>query len=500
MTRVYAIEIERKRLGWLFFVTISALLLAAHSQAQPAQGRVKDSRSPVTKAEATTTATSATSATAIDPSFTLASFHQIWKQIWNEAEILKAARLNKESAEIASERAERHWFPRLKLEGRAGTSDLGGAFLMNQLGTRKIEAADFSTQTLNSPGQTSFQQASVGIELPLYEGGSGVAASSAAKWAHDSRVSATKGTYQEVYANAVAAYMKYLSHIQALKQATHLVENADQLLKGYRLGDRSNPVGYSGWLALKSARNQLSTVVAGLETQAQSGTITLAELSGLPISRLREIFVTAQATSVKGLLAQILSSATPSGGSQEISSHRTNELRALQRASVEKIEIERARYLPQLGLFGQTDWAANSRGSGSGVTAGAYLRWSLAPTDWEVAKESRLTALAAEAQSRALEGQTVAQREISMNAAKTAELAVSLTEENQRFLEEQWDVASRLFRNGSMNAQQMADLLQRRVQVLEARVRSEQEWVQVSLQEFLTVPHQVGPAGLGSLQ
>ena len=99
------------------------------------------------------------------------SFDSLWKEVFQKSYQQKSAILEKEVNERTLSRANRHWLPRAYVAGQwFSTNDPTQVFFTN-LGQRSVLQSDFNPSDLNNPGRKSFKTATLGLELPLYEGG-----------------------------------------------------------------------------------------------------------------------------------------------------------------------------------------------------------------------------------------------------------------------------------------------------------------------------------------
>ena len=114
-------------------------------------------------------------------------FSQVWRLIKSGAPALQATQHDLEAAQIGKDRAARHWYPRVFASGRVfSTNDAGTSFIYT-LEQRQIGSADFAPSALNQPGSSWFEQGTLGLDLPLFEGGAKVAQAQAAEKAAEAK-------------------------------------------------------------------------------------------------------------------------------------------------------------------------------------------------------------------------------------------------------------------------------------------------------------------------
>ena len=152
-------------------------------------------------------------------------------------------------------------------------------------------------------------------------------------------------------------------------------------------------------------------------------------------------------------------------------------VRAMDRvaSSLEEVKVaEKARFLPKVGLFGTGDFYGGGRGAATSVTGGAYVAWDLfsAPNFGAMAQAGHAAA-AAQARADALSQRAQIVRTSARFSAEAFEKNLSLLESSANLLEEQTATARGLFRNGSINALQLVEVLARRVDLTVSRAEAE---------------------------
>ena len=202
------------------------------------------------------------SASAVADSGAEYSFKAIWKLVRERAPEISAASHDLEGARIYEQRMSRHWSPRAFIEGRAFLTSDPALTFMSLLGQRQMGAADFNPQTLNQPGSGFFERGTLGLDFPLFEGGSKVAAERAAIKMTEAKSFELKSAEIAQYAEIANTYSSLIS-LQGQRSELHQMnENVDQILAQYKIGSKSNPVGYSGLLGLKNLRNRVEGLLA----------------------------------------------------------------------------------------------------------------------------------------------------------------------------------------------------------------------------------------------
>ena len=135
-------------------------------------------------------------------------FEDFWKAVEIHSFSQKAKVLEVKASEIAKNRSDRHWLPRIYTDVRAYNTNDPALNLLGKLGQRSATDADFSTSsartrvgnfldsnnqpyntlnsdtanmfakdTLNHPGSNTYSRGSLGLDFSIYEGGASQAMS-----------------------------------------------------------------------------------------------------------------------------------------------------------------------------------------------------------------------------------------------------------------------------------------------------------------------------------
>jgi outer membrane protein TolC len=396
------------------------------------------------------------------------SFVAIWKAVRAHSPELSAANHDLEGARIYEKRMSRHWYPRVFAEGRAFSTNDPALTFMSLLGQRQIAASDFAPQALNYPGSNFFERGTLGLDLPIYEGGSKVAMVQASVKMTEARSFELRSAEITKYTDLAQTYSSILSLQKQHHELQKLKEGVEDILSHYSIGTKSNPVGYSGLLGLKNLRNRLEGLLA--ENSAKSS--SLRERIHILAESLPENWIP-QSDNVREFIEMHLSSLNQSNPTNE----SPDSVRAMNLAAEsldQSKEAEKAQFLPKVGLFGTGNLYGGSRGTGTSYTAGAYLQWDLfsAPNFGAVAQAEH-TAAAAQARADGMNERARIERSGARQSASALEKNLSLMDESSQLLEEQTATARGLFRNGSINALQLVEVLARRADLLVSRAEAE---------------------------
>lgn len=388
------------------------------------------------------------------------NFSDVWSWIKADHPELKAASEELGAARSASNRSDLHWLPSLYFSGRGYSTNDPGQNFMGNLGSRAVTATDFSPDSLNRPGAHTFGLLSLGAELPIYEGGRSAAYSSMQKFSFQARENLNSAAAVEAYSQAVSLYAGVLNSNESLASLEELKNKVSGILSRYSLGSRSNPVGYSGLLGLKSILNRI---------EASINEIKLAKAAFSNELTARTNKLSPGWEPKKDQIHPFLQSRLPDSAihaAEDSYSLTAGNLFAEMQNS--KISIERSRFLPQLGLFAEGNYFTGARDSATAYTGGVYLRWSIFnPKDFGLVDESSQQYAAA--QSR-FEGNRINEKLAREQSIQTLEALAEnekLLTNSSELMSEQVATASRLFQSGSLNALQLVEVFNRRADLIQ---------------------------------
>ncbi len=397
-------------------------------------------------------------------------FDNIWSEIYSKSAKKKATELDKESTELSLARAERHWLPRVYGSAQwFSTNDPTQVFFTN-LGQRAIEQADFIPSDLNNPGRKNFKTGGLGIDFPLYEGG--IKSSQTLMFK-----ALLKSSELEVMAKRSEEYTEFSRHygglLLTLKNEIYLTElkqNLDKLINSYQVGSQSNPVGYSGLLGLKGVRNRIEGSLYELNLKALNSKTwinTKIETSENWNPDLTE--------SLNNFLATKLAQSSSNSYSSML---LAQELKV---SSLENMkEMERARHLPRVGLFAQTNMYSGDRNTANAQAYGIYLAWDIFNSDsYGRVGEADAKFRASEAKILAGKQEEKIMLEQMLASKSTLEKSLILLEDTDKILKEQTINAMKLFRSGMLNALQLAEVINRGVDLIENKNKVENQYLDV---------------------
>lgn len=404
------------------------------------------------------------------------SFAEIWRKVSESSPAQEGARLRTQSVEESLSRAKNHWLPKVYLDARSyRTNDPGNSFF-GLLEQRKVETTDFSPNPLNHPNSQTFTRGALGLNLAFYEGGMKQAQTEMFRHQVASQKLLASQIELEQYAQSGFAYGMIASRQTQKAKFKELSGEISKLMKRYQLGQKSNPVGYSGLLGMKSLANRIAGLVEQLEAQENASYGVLKEMG------IKEVNWIPQSFDARAFVDQYLS--TPQS-LQESRSYKTlaeiEETQAANQAST----MEKARYLPRAGAFAEAYLFNGSRATSNGYTAGLYLQWNLFdPSDFGRYKEAKLQAMAADQFTQASIQRENAEQKNLLETIRALRSNLARLDESDKLLSEQTRVSSTLFKNGSINALQFVEILNRRTDLISLQSEAEMSLLKTATEQI----------------
>lgn len=403
------------------------------------------------------------------------SFMDVWQKVRESSAAQEGSRLKAQSAEEGLSRAENHWLPQVYLNAQSYRTDDPGSAFFGLLEQRKVESTDFSPESLNRPDARTFTRGALGVDLALYEGG----LKQAQVEMYSRRAAAEKLESSQIeveqYAQSGLAYGSIASIRKQRTKLQELNEELGKLIKNYQLGQKSNPVGYSGLLGMKSLANRVAGLIEQLDAQEKASYGALREMG------VKDLNWTPQSFDARAFVDRYL---TVRSASPESGSYKTLAGAASAQASSQASKMEKARYLPRVGVFAESYVFNGNRETANGSMGGLYLQWRLFdPSDYGKYKEARLAAMANEKFNQAAAQQEKAEREGLLESEKALKANLGRLNDSDALLSEQNRVSSTLFRNGSINALQFVEILNRRTDLISQQAEAEIALLKISAEK-----------------
>jgi hypothetical protein len=394
-------------------------------------------------------------------------FEAIWSAIESRSPGIKSEAIEKEAAELQLSRAKGHWAPRLLLNAGVVSTNDPATSLFSTLGSRSLQATDLNPSLMNSPERQIFKNGNIVLDWALYEGGSREYSVKGASLLSESQAISVSARRNELYAELARDYGKLLALNAERADLLGLKEKLSRLVDRYRVGSRDNPVGYSGLLGMRSLIHRLEGILAENSAGSESLLESIRIRSGIESIQVSSITGNDPVDFMKGRLQRNL-------GNHSSSSLRVMEMRLRSTAQSEFSMAERSRWLPRVGLFARGNLLSGPRDTGTSTDLGAYLQWTLFDASNVGAyREASLRSSASMKRSEELaEKSLIVQRGLQTSLPmlegnlKRARASLEITAE-------QVAVTESLFKNGSVNALQFAEVLSRRADVIESRKQIE---------------------------
>lgn len=402
------------------------------------------------------------------------SLSDVWSQIKTNSPAQEASKLQEQSLQESVDRSSRHWLPKVYLDVKAyRTNDPGNSFF-GLLEQRKVEQTDFSPNLLNHPESSTYTRGAVGLDLPLYEGGMKTNQTELYKHTLTAQKANTQQIEIEQYSQVSLAYGSIAVLKNQIEKLNAISTEIQKLLKSYQIGQKSNPVGYSGLLGLKSLSNRLTGLIEQFKSQ-QTSYYKMINVMGYSENQWTPEFENTVKFIDKNMSSQAL----------ENGSYKTDSFSQNAKAASSMADMEKARFLPRVGAFAETYAFKGERDTANGYSAGLYMQWSLFdPADLGRVKEAQLKAQSYTKQVQALLQQETAEKNGATESDQAMRANLKLLDDSDKLLNEQMQVAGTLFRNGSITALQLVEILNRRTDLVIQQIEIETNLLKIAAQKI----------------
>lgn len=393
-------------------------------------------------------------------------FDQFWSMVEAHSSRLKASQVEELAARIEKKQAQLHWFPSVYARGSLSVTNDPAMTFFSRLNQREVRQTDFDPASLNKPGDSFFQNAAIGADLPLFEGGAKWAYAQATRDRHEATALSGMAAKRIELSEALAVYGQLIAFIQARGQYAGLSEGVEKIIARYQVGEESNPVGFSGLLGLKGLRNRVLASLAHLSADQSAAEQAMNEMTGR----------TQDAWKIESVSYEELFRPFPIETEQE--SFQIRAATRMAAAAEKRVLAERARILPRVGLFVEESLSNGNRDFATAYVGGLYLQWRLSAPDAYASRQAQAEAVAQKSRVE------LARQQESIRVARARETLTGLNEtlrhldESEKLLARQTAVAFKLFRNGRMNALQLAEVLNRRADLIDQSLSARSGWLQ----------------------
>ncbi len=385
------------------------------------------------------------------------SLPKVWAQINSDSSAQEASRLQLAALNESKNRSARHWLPRIYLGAQAYQTNDPAASFVGLLSQKSVLQSDFNPDLMNNPDTKTYSKGALGIDLPIYEGGAKSSQTDFYTSLTRAQENTTAFVQLEQFAQVMLSYASIAILNEQKNKISELSAQINRLLKNYQLGNKSNPVGYSGLLGMKSLANRLSGLAQQYDAQIKSYYAMFKEL-GLKSENWSPVMN----TTVEFVDKYILTKNTVSSSSYKVQSMKYNAV-----ASEESAQIQKAQFLPRIGAFAESQIFKSDRDTANSYIAGLYLQWSLFDSaSFGTLKEATLKADSIKKSSEALEQQERAEKFALDQSIKALQENIKLLNDSYKILLEQSKITETLFKNGSINALQFVEVLSRRADLI----------------------------------
>lgn len=402
------------------------------------------------------------------------SFDDLWHDLYQNSYQQKAVSEEKEGNELSLSRSKRHWLPRAYVSGQVlSTNDPTQVFFYN-LGQRSVLQSDFVPTDLNNPGRKSFKTGTMGVDLPIYEGGMKSAQSSMFQSLVKASEMEMKAKKSEEYAEFSRQYGGVLIFTQNGKHLTDLKNNLEKIIGSYQVGSQSNPVGYSGLLGLKGVNNRIEGMLAEFEMKSVNAKKWID--SKVQVVEAEKNWTPDLSQNLQHFLDSNLAQTTSNSSYSSTLLAQELKVKTLDDAK----DMESARFLPKVGLFAQNNIYNGARNTSDSQVYGVYLMWDLFNSDsFGRRGEAKAKAMAGKAKLEAYKQEEKIMLDQLLQSKSTLENSLVLLRNSDNLLKEQTENSMKLFRSGMLSALQLAEVLNRRVDLIENKNKAENQYLDV---------------------
>ncbi|WP_338635625.1 TolC family protein [Spirobacillus cienkowskii] len=418
------------------------------------------------------------------------SFPKIWEMVVKNSYINKSLNLMIESSNSSVDRQSRYWLPSLYVNSQFMSTNDPTLTFINYLGEGQVKQEDFVPSTLNTPSYNSFNSTQIGLNFLLYDGSSRASYSKAQKHASKALEYKKNSELVNLYVKTLREYSNIINAENYLKELNETEKNVEKLINNYHIGEKSNPVGYSGLLSLKAIMNKINFLIHDINTNIKNSKVTLNLMAGnknkewkilnLPIEKFVSIYFNK-------------SNSSPS-------SYQYLEQMEKSFSIKEKITAEKAKYLPKIGLFSQANIFGGDRGIKKSYIFGINITLNFMASDLGAASEVELLSQAKEEAAREIDLSEKIMSEISEENLRSINVKLDLTLNNEEILNEQLKVLSSLFKNGSTSVAQITEVYNKKTDILQNKYTLKKYLLDADLAKISLSQKNVEPKDIWSLK
>lgn len=384
------------------------------------------------------------------------TFPKLWEMVISNSPLTKAIILQKKASDKSTERLNRYYLPSFYLNSNLFSTNDPGLTFMNFLSEGQTKQDDFIPSNLNSPSNHIFNQSNIGIDYLVYDSGARAALRRSQEHESKSLENEQKLVLINQYVMTLQYFLNYILSNNYEKELKLINNNLELLIKKYKVGEKSNPVGYNGLLSLKNLQNQIDIINLELNSKIETIKNSLKLLTGNS-----SINIDPEAISFEKLLSSYAISTNENTTSFQVNLEKEKAL-----SIKESITQEKSKYMPKIGFFGQENLAIGDRGSQTSYTFGIYLKLYINPSEFggDDEKEIQTRAREKNAESIALNDAiilNITNKEIDKNNIK-----LTLLNKSEEIILEQTKIVFNLYNNGNTNISQISEIINKHIDIL----------------------------------
>lgn len=380
-------------------------------------------------------------------------FEELWKKVEQNSFAVKASSESHKASLEELKMAKNHWLPNFYLQGTSFFTDDSGTNMFALLSQRKITNSDFSPSTLNDPGMNHFSKVGLGFQLPLYQGMAGTNYQDVVRHlsvAEEKTLEATEKMVFSEYFKMYSMLKTYLYHEESFQKT---LSQLHKLESSYQLGSKENLLGYSGKLGIKNLILKTQSLLSMVQVKKTSILNALEELSGekVVVKNIKESDFEYQYRNLT---------------QKDFFNYRsdTEAFKEKSLAQQESVELQKARFRPQVSLFGEQSFFKGDRDTADNKLIGLNVQWSLfSKENLNLDSKSLYQAYAAKNAHLALEQRDEIDRKLVEEVDVLLNETFDRSLESKQFLSEQISVTSKLFKNGMINILQFLEVLNQEI-------------------------------------
>ena len=318
----------------------------------------------------------------------------------------------------------------------------------------------------------------MGLEFPVYEGGSGKAFKEIKDKELQSYILESEYFRKTLYIQTAIAFHSSLVFSGGVKEREKILRQLDFFVNSYGLDTVGNPIGHSGSLALRSVQIRVSSEIKEKELYRKESLESIRILSG----GLLENFKPAE-TSSSHFYEEVLP--LPSSESERHTAI-SKILESHSNISKQKVTMENSKFLPKVGVYAEAYGYNGDRNFANSYNAGVFLQMNLLnPTDIGSKKEALIQAEAAETKAKEVRLKENSEFKILLEKERVLSENRKDSEQSYRIQYEQLLLSQTLFKRGNIPASSLAESFSRTSDALSRKEFMDLEYLRTRAQLIL---------------